>query len=258
MKLSMAGMTLAVLAVLAGPAQAKDRYDVGEPVPAFTLKVVNEAEAGEKYVSLDKFFGDTAKEKKKATIVSFFATYCAPCKKEMPYLAALYDHYRDKGLQILLVTIDKEAEKIDEAKALAKEAAVKFPVLSDRFNIVARRYFIEKLPCVYILNAEGKVALVNVGYSDDVTKGLLDAIRGQLGEPLSDPVPEALKKYMEHGKTTVASAASDGKLADTAPSGDDSEAEDASEGGEDEVEDDDKGDPKKRKGRKSKRRKKRR
>ncbi len=132
----------AALLVLAVPGMAladKDRYDIGEEVPVFTLKALNGDEAGEPYVSVDKYYGPEAKEQKKAIILSFFATYCEPCKKEMPFLAALYDTYRDKGLQILLVSIDKENDKVDVAKSLAADAKVKFPVLTDRFNIVAKQ-----------------------------------------------------------------------------------------------------------------------
>lgn len=244
----------------------KDRYEVGESVPQFTLKVVNAQELGEtSYLALDKFFGPNAKLPKKAILVSFFATYCEPCKREMPYLAALYDTYKDKGLQILLITIDKEAEKIDIARSLAKEAAVKFPLLADRFNIVARRYFIEKLPCVYILDADGKVAMVNVGYSDDDSKKLLDQIRKNIGEPISDPIPESLAKYLNHGGKAAggnggeAAPGKEGGEGDKPATGDDKATGDKPEGGEAAAAaaaEEDKGKKKKKKGRKKKRRKK--
>jgi thiol-disulfide isomerase/thioredoxin len=176
----------------------KDRYEVGEEVKNFTLKVLNPEEAGEPYVGIDRYYGPQAKEAKKAILLSFFATYCEPCKREMPYLEALYGLYKSKGLMILSVSIDKEPDKIEEVKALAKEANVSFPVLSDRFNIVAKRYFIEKLPCVYLIDGQGKVAMVNIGYNDDISKELLDQIRKSIGEPTSEPVPDVLARYM-HG-----------------------------------------------------------
>jgi len=190
----------AVLAFAPAALADKDRYAVGEPVKNFTLKVVNAAEAGQPYVGIDRYYGAEAKEPKKAILLSFFATYCEPCKRELPYLAALYDTYADKGLMILSVSIDKEKEKIDEVASLAKKSNVKFPVLSDRFNIVAKRYFIEKLPCMYLVDSAGKVAMVKVGYNDDVSKDLLDNVRTAIGEPTSDPVPDGLVRYM-HGNT---------------------------------------------------------
>jgi alkyl hydroperoxide reductase subunit AhpC len=183
----------------------KDRYEIGEEVKNFTLKAVNPEASGEPYVGITSFVGPDADKPKKAVLLSFFATYCEPCKKEMPFLAALYDEYRDKGLMVFLISIDKEAEKIDEAKTLAEEAHIKFPVLSDRFNIVAKRYYIEKLPCVYLVNAEGKVAMVNVGYDDDISKVLLDNIRTAIGEPTTEPIPDALSRFMSgHGAAPAA------------------------------------------------------
>lgn len=205
----LAAVAMGVLAACLWPevAQAKDRFEVGEAVQPFTLRRINPDGSSENLVSIEKFFAG-GEQAKKATLLSFFATYCEPCKKEMPYLAALYDTYQDQGLQVLLVSIDKEAAKIEEAKSLAEQVGVKFPVLSDRFNIVARRYFIEKLPCVYIIDGEGKVSMVNVGYSNDVSKVLLDGVRTLIGEPVSDPIPESLAKYIPGvAPTTVAVSA---------------------------------------------------
>jgi alkyl hydroperoxide reductase subunit AhpC len=212
--------SVALVGVLAaGEARAeKDRYDVGEQVPSFTLKAVNGEDVGETYISIDRYFGAGAKDPKKAVLMSFFATYCEPCKKEIPLLSALYESYKAKGLQVVLVSIDKEAEKIDVAKALAKEAGVTFPVLSDRFNIVAKRYFISKLPNVYLLDAEGKVGMVNVGYNDDISRKLVDEIRKSLGEPTSEPPPASISKHMgKGGGATVVVPVHDGAAPEPAP-----------------------------------------
>ena len=110
-------------AAAAAPAE-KDHFDVGEAVPVFTLKTVNNDDSGVSYVGVDAYYGAGAKEPKKALLLSFFATYCEPCKKEMPFLAALFDSYKDKGLAVLSVSIDKEADKIDFIKNLAKTSGV--------------------------------------------------------------------------------------------------------------------------------------
>lgn len=254
----------AVLALAPAAMADKDRYDIGESVKNFTLKVVNAEEAGQPYVGIDRYYGAEAKEPKKAILLSFFATYCEPCKREMPYLAALYDTYRDKGLMILSVSIDKEKEKIDEVAALAKESNVKFPVLSDRFNIVAKRYFIEKLPCVYLVDGSGKVAMVKIGYNDDVSKDLLDNIRTAIGEPTSDPVPDVLARYM-HGNTgesTVDVPKDDGdtppaETGDTTAEGDTKPGDKPEDGAVAEVKDEQPEKAKKKKKKKRKKRKKR-
>jgi cytochrome c biogenesis protein CcmG, thiol:disulfide interchange protein DsbE len=200
-----------------GTARAeKDRYNVGEEVPSFTLKAINGEDLGEAYIAVDRYFGAGAKEPKKALVLSFFATHCEPCKREMPMLAALFDAYKAKGLQVLLVSIDKEAEKADVAKTLAKEAGVHFPVLTDRFNIVAKRYFVSLLPNVYLINGEGKVAMVSVGYNEDNAKKLVEEIRRAIGEPTSSPLPESVAKCMGHAGGSVESVPADTEAAATA------------------------------------------
>ncbi len=197
MKLGMMSGVILGLVLCAGAARAeKDRYDVGEEIPSFTLKAVNGEELGETYISIDRYFGAGAKDPKKVIILSFFATYCEPCKREMPLLAALFDAYKANGLQVVLVSIDKDADKVDLAKSLAKDSGVKFPVLTDRFNIVAKRYFIAKLPNLYLVGSDGKVTMVNVGYNDDVSKKLVEEVRKAIGEPTSAPIPEAVQRHM--------------------------------------------------------------
>jgi hypothetical protein len=107
----------------------------------------------------------------------------------------LYDGYKDKGLQVLSVTIDKEPERIEVAHALGKDNQVKFPILSDHFNYVARRYLINRLPSVYLVDSDGKVGLVKTGYNDDSSKELHDEVRKALGLPGSEPTPAPLVAY---------------------------------------------------------------
>lgn len=198
MKLGYAVLSLGLLVVARNASADRDRYDVGAEVPTFTLKAVNGDVLGESYITIDRYFGEGAKDPKKALMLSFFATYCEPCKREIPLLAALDEQYRDKGLQVVLVSIDTDAEKIEMARALAKDAGVRFPVLSDRFNIVAKRYLVAKLPNSYLVGPDGKVTMANVGYNEDISKRLIDEIRKALGEPTGEPVPDSIAKYLGH------------------------------------------------------------
>ena len=117
-------------------------------------------------------------------------------------MALRFRNYDQFEKEILKNRSGPMVSAVDDVEA--SEAKVRFPLLTDRFNIVARRYYIQKLPCVYILDAEGKVAMVNVGYGDDVSKTLLDEIRKHIGEPASDPIPGALAEYMAHTPTAKA------------------------------------------------------
>ncbi len=190
----------------------KEKFDVGELAPTFALRAVNNDVIGENLVSVDRYFGSDAKQPKKAVLISFFATWCEPCKKEMPFLAALYETYKDKGVMILSVSIDREAEQIDVIKSLATNANAKYPVLSDRFNIVAKRYMVSKLPLVYVMSPDGKVAFSRVGYTEDTPKALHDEIRRLIGET-NAPIPDTIARYIAGGQT-VADASKSGQGGD--------------------------------------------
>ena len=220
-------MTRQTLAVVCGFAlgfgnslasAAKEGLAVGESVTSFALKTLNPGESKENQVRLDDYYGEKAKTPKKAILLTFFATYCEPCKREMPFLAELYEMYRERGLMVVSVSIDKDADQIALVSGLAKKNGVTYPVVSDRFNIVAKRYLINKLPCVYVVDGQGKVTLASVGYSDDISKQLLDNIRQAVGEPLDAPVPPTLAKHMKgnKGKATV-DVVSDKKDPDAGP-----------------------------------------
>lgn len=185
------------------PAMA-DAYGVGDEVKGFALKAVNSDVIGEKVVAIDNYFGEKATDPKKAVVLSFFATYCEPCKREMPFLAAMHDEYGEKGLSVMSVSIDKEPDKIEFVKTLAAENNVKFPVLTDRFNIVAKRYYVEKLPLVYVINGDGKVAMVKTGYTDDATSTIFNAVRRLVGEPTSNPVPASISAHMPESAVAAA------------------------------------------------------
>lgn len=179
----------------------------GSLAEQFTLKVVNVDTVEQRIFALGHLVGEAPKTPKKIVVLSFFATYCEPCKRELPLLQALYERYADKGLGVLVVSIDKDkdvpggaAEAVD---ALAKEHKLSFPVLHDRFNIVAKRYGVEKLPCLYLIDGEGKVALTNVGYTDDFSETLTKEVQTRLGLPL---------EAIAHG-----TAAADAKLKKKSP-----------------------------------------
>ncbi|MDP7041009.1 MAG: redoxin domain-containing protein [Myxococcota bacterium] len=181
-------------------AELEAGFSAGDSAPNFTLKTVNGDVVDLKYAALDRYVGKDPKEPKKALLLSFFATYCDPCKKEMPFLATLVKEYRAKGLEAFLVSIDKKEEDIKIAKDLAAEHGVDFPVLADRYNIVAKRYGVNNLPCVYLINAGSQIDWVSIGYEKDSPAKLLAAVRQAIGEPLTDPVPAHIQVFLDHGE----------------------------------------------------------
>src|SRR6476619_4058085 len=113
----------------------------------FRLPVYNADKVGATVVGLDKFVGPDASDKQtKILLLSFMASFCGPCKKEMPYLQSLHEKYKDQGLRIVMVSIDTEEEGQKKINDLIATNHVTFPVLKDRFNLAARRWLGSKTP----------------------------------------------------------------------------------------------------------------
>jgi peroxiredoxin len=164
---------------LAPPAPpSTDELKVGDPAPAFTLPVYNVEAAGRSMVSLQTYVGPEAAEGTKLLLLSFFATWCAPCKRELPYLQKLQDTYGKKGLQVISISIDREDAAATQIAALVREDHVVFPVLKDRFNLLARRYLGDKspLPSVFLISAQGNIVDVHKGYGKDASSFLQQQI----------------------------------------------------------------------------------
>lgn len=155
----------------------------GTVAPTFELPVVNGYKEKARRFGPGKWTGSRAEEPKKLVLLSFFATWCEPCKKEMPELVRLYEAYAEEGLGVMLVSIDKGKEQRDEVVALAEEHKVPFPVVHDRFQVVARRYDAERLPYMLLIGPDGVIQKVHVGYTEELKASLENEVRAGLGLP---------------------------------------------------------------------------
>jgi thiol-disulfide isomerase/thioredoxin len=131
----------------------------GQMAPPFTLKDIS----GHK-VSLSDYKG-------KAVIVDFWATWCAPCKVEIPWLEKFHDQYASQGLEILGVSEDDldpddKAKLLQEKKDIANKAAqmkINYPVLIDDASVAKPYGGIDGLPTTFFIDRSGKVVASTVG-----------------------------------------------------------------------------------------------
>jgi thiol-disulfide isomerase/thioredoxin len=200
-------VVIALCAALALPALAEEEVGLGLPAPSFSLRTMNPDVSGTGWLALDKFAGEEPEDAgSKLVVLSFFASWCGPCKKEMPFLVQLDKLYREQGLRIVGVCIDTEEPGIGAAKKMIAENKVTYPVVSDRFNFLARRYLGESapLPSVFLVRRDGNIARIERGYSKDVGAFLLAAIQQELGLKVA-PLAETKAKDVPHaeGKAKV-------------------------------------------------------
>ncbi|MEY4509044.1 MAG: hypothetical protein RLZZ450_1166 [Pseudomonadota bacterium] len=99
--------------------------------------------------------------KGRVVLVDFWASWCAPCRSELPVLDALYRKYREQGLVVVGVGLDQDPAKL--AKFL-KASPLSFPVVHDSAGAVADRYAPPKMPSSYLIDKRGVVRKVHAGF----------------------------------------------------------------------------------------------
>lgn len=125
------------------------RVAIGAKAPNFTAPTPNGTQ-----LSLNEVLG-------KATIVDFWAAWCKPCRLENPNVVRVYDKYKDKGLSILGVSLDRKAE--DWVKAIADDNLTWHHVSNVRyFDEIAALYNVSGIPATFILDENGVIVAKNL------------------------------------------------------------------------------------------------
>lgn len=93
-------------------------------------------------------------------ILNFWATWCPPCRQEMPAIEEVYRTYRDRGLAVMAINV-QEAEQ--ETRAFVDEMGLTFPVLPDRDGSVSTLYRVTSLPTTFIVDRAGIIREIAVG-----------------------------------------------------------------------------------------------
>jgi peroxiredoxin len=159
-------LTGLALAVLATSSLAASDLS-GLPAPDFALK----SSTGEN-LRLSEFRGDVV-------MINFWATWCGPCRQEMPLLDQLYTRYERVGFSLLGVNIDDDSAR---AMDMIRELGVSFPVLFDARKEVSQLYNVDAMPVTVLVDREGTVRHVHKGYKPGYEEMYLDQIRSLLRE----------------------------------------------------------------------------
>jgi peroxiredoxin len=149
---------------------------VGEKAPLFSTTTLDG-----KRVAVKDYW---ERKGHKAIVLSFFATWCQPCKEDLKYLYALQQELGSKGFQVLTVlTQDSSSDKPEAVKKLFQDLAVDLPVLLDEYGIIGKRYAVTALPCNALIDKDGILRAKYLGYSDAVKKDFEGRIKPLLSPP---------------------------------------------------------------------------
>ena len=117
----------------------------GQLAPDFVLTDLNG-----KQVSLADYAG-------KKVLVNFWATWCPPCRIEMPHMQKFYDDYKEKDVVILGVNLTPTEKNMDVVNDFVQEQQLSFPIMLDQEGEVTQAYKVVAYPTTYILDADGVI-----------------------------------------------------------------------------------------------------
>ena len=119
--------------------------------PDFTLPSLVSAEE----LSLHDYSGQVV-------YLSFWASWCLPCRQEMPYLTQLWQRHRDSGLQVIGINVE---EDVAAAQQFAREHGLPFPLVHDQDRAVSKLYRVPGFPTHYIVDRKGKIRYSGLGFN---------------------------------------------------------------------------------------------
>lgn len=121
-------------------------YRVGDQAPDFQLQQISKNNETET-IQLSDLEG-------KGVMLNFWATWCKPCEAEMPYMQELYPKYKDKGIEIVAVSLDGTELVVDR---FIDKYNLTFPIPHDKSGEVRDLYKVGPIPSTFFINQEGEI-----------------------------------------------------------------------------------------------------
>jgi thiol-disulfide isomerase/thioredoxin len=148
--------------------------EVNQPAPACPAKLLNASgQPGEQTIA-------PADLKGKVVLIDFWATWCGPCQKSMPYFNALHQQLASKGLVIQAINVDEQSQT---ALDFLQQHPVHYPIALDPDGACPNTYQVKAMPSSYLVDKSGKIRFVHLGFRDEDEKSLREQIEILLQEP---------------------------------------------------------------------------
>jgi len=168
-------------------------YLIGKPAPKTSV-----------YTS-DTQQSAIGESKNKVTVLNFWATYCAVCRRQLVVLEKIYKDYNSKGVEFLDICTDPKNRTHKEIKEIARKIGTNAPIALDRPRQASVKYYVKSLPTLLLVGKTGTVEAVHIGAGStpDQLKALETSIRSELDLLLAGKTRADFPKKPSQTKTTV-------------------------------------------------------
>jgi peroxiredoxin len=163
---------IAIVALLAS--SVINAVELEDTVPDFTLKSMS----GEN-LRLEEYRG-------KVVLINFWASWCGPCRQEMPILQKIHDRYEPLGFTVLGVNVDEKQEK---ARKIVERLDVDFPLLLDTDQLVSEAYDVNAMPYSVLVGRDGKINYIHRGYKPGDENQYVNRLKQLLRTPSLSALP---------------------------------------------------------------------
>lgn len=110
--------------------------------------------------------------KNKILILDFWASWCSPCRKEMPFLIELHEKFENKDFEIIAINIDTKESK---AQNFLEKLEIKpnFPLLWDKSSKIPPKFKLETMPTTYLIDKKGNIRFIHKGFKESYKEEFL-------------------------------------------------------------------------------------
>jgi len=168
-------MSKSFIAIVALMASAfVNAVELQDTVPDFTLKSM-----GGQNLRLEEFRGQVV-------LINFWASWCGPCRQEMPILQKIHERYEPLGFTVLGVNVDEEQAK---ARRIVERLDIDFPLLLDTDQLVSEAYDVNAMPYSVLVDRDGTINYIHRGYKPGDENQYVNRLKQLLRAPSVQAVP---------------------------------------------------------------------
>jgi len=138
---------------------------IGDKAPTFYLKDIKNNDVFLRDYCGQKLRKPWKNKEKYVVVLSFWATWCAPCQKEIPILQEIMDGYSGKNIKSFLIAVGEKKEKV---APFAQKKKFRLPVLLDMYSMVStKKYMVSALPRLFVIDQNGIIRHIEEGFENE-------------------------------------------------------------------------------------------